>query len=377
MYSDSSYSAVAIFRRLAPSILSSLLLSLFLFFAVTVTGCTDTTLEVSPETVRALTILGGIDQGNGPHVVGGLRALDGMEAFLAAIDTRMAARSQDQLYELLEHLGLDPATESVSIYFSIEDVRSYEMPGVVVFAPLTEARLDSLLENMPSAGHISFQRSGNSFSFRDTRSEKSIYFSLIEEQVLLVAASQSELDIMHARAHGAPDESSSEQQNKISSLTIMASQGQFWIVSESVQSLVGLFPYEAPIQEIELLTKAASGAALSIDIHENGADGPAMTLSLYLSPREGVDVDDLVDLAEGLVGLGRLQRKDLPEIGTVIDLLEISERNGTARIAIDISAFDIGTLLRRTLNPETAEQGFTGSGSSSTSPMLNSTILIL
>jgi len=361
MFSDLLRSVAAISRpvktsvfasRFAPSRFApSLLVSSLLLFAVAATGCSDTTFEASPETVRALTILGSTDQGNSAQVVGSLRALDGVESVLEAIDARMATRTKDQLNEFLKQLGLDPDKESLSIYFSIGELSLHEMPQIVVFAPLTEARLESLIENRPSVDRISFHRSGNSYSFRDNRSDESIYFSLIEDELLLVAASQPELDIMHSRAHSAvedlreSEEYPSDQLNKISSLAAMASQGQFWIASESVQQIFQRFPVETSSREFELLTKAVAGAAISFELHEKGKDGPAVSVSLLLTPKDGVNAEDLVDLVAGIVAFGRVNAQEFPQYRALLDRIEVSEHTGVARIAIDISASDIGDLV--------------------------------
>lgn len=324
--------------RSARLILGTMLLTLLF-----VGGCTNPASErASPQTQRALSILG-----NDALVIGAVHDLDGLEAFAMAVDTETSFFVEDRLNRILTELGIERDTESLSIYFSIGEVRSLESIAAVLFAPITEAMLEDLAERTPAMERVVDQRYNHAFSISRDEQQEAVFVSLIEEGLLLITPSKQALDQMHDRASLDADMSDSALPD--ADFTGPASHGQFWFATRATGSLSEIMdslPVENSNREFALLTKAVAGAAVSLSLHETDSEGPAVTTTLFLNPRKDVTAKTLVDLVNGLVALGRLRGEEQPLLKELADKVKVSTVKNTARIAFRVSASDIRRLMK-------------------------------
>lgn len=301
-----------------------------------ISGCGTSAEEASPRTLEALSIVGG-----DVHVLGGMSALDGVDEFTSALDRETDLESNDQLRQILEEMGLNMEEAAVDIYFGLRDLDDSDFAGAVVYAPITEDHLEELSSHMPelqSAAGLGHDHSTIFQEAPDASSQQGLFLSLIEDGLVLVSSSESELEAMHSRAH-----SDSPNYVGLSELVSTASNRQVWLATDHAdkwtQAIPDLTDGDLP-SEIVLLTKAVSGIALAADLDAASYDAPTMSGIVYLAPKEGVSAEDVKDLAEGLVAFVKLN-DEAGQWAELVDRIEISRAGDIVEIAFRVSTSDI------------------------------------
>jgi hypothetical protein len=314
-----------------------------LFVLALVSGCSEPTQKAPPQTLRAIAILG-----NDASMMVGMQALDAVQSITNVVDRELNSGIADRLDSMLVEFGLDPASESISVYLSLPRLGLNQMPAAVVFAPLTQARMTDLSERFPTMERITDQAFGSTFSWSARENQPAVFISLIEDGLLLVAPDETTLLTMHGRAHREID----DNQNSIelefpaaSPLIDQVSQGQFWIASDAVVDLLRKLPDVNSIPELDVLKKAVASAGISFRLEDSESDDPAVSVIAFMSPSTDVEIKDLVNLINGLIAIVRVQTESLPTVETVLDHVKVSHHSDVARIAFRLQASDIRSLL--------------------------------
>ena len=308
---------------------------LFLLATVVIAGCGPRHTPPSvPEPVSVdLFILG-----DDATVTGGIRISELFRSFVSQLDRHIDMGDEslaEHSREILERLGLDPETHDVSFYVSMDVNDRNTAPSMVLRAPLPEAVLEKLAEEIDEFSQLDGLSDVDSAFDSDiplfaVSEDSTAFFVAQSSEVRLVASgSVDHLVEMLTRSHELAFE------EPIGILSMVGGADVFAIATDIASIVTQLSPDHLPDEIFRIFTSIGAAGG-SLELGEESA-----LFSLYLEPTGAIQARDVSDLVRGGIALLKMESEDENQLVDFLERIRVSEYEAFSRVQIQISETDI------------------------------------